>query len=370
MFLSRRELKNFDWYISLLVLALLSVGLAFVFSATYKPGGGLSYFFKKQVIGVFLSILIYIFASVKESRNRFRILPATYFVVIVLLFYTVMKGMVVMGAQRWISLYFFRFQPSELVKILMPPLLALILIGEERYKIKEKRVKWKQTFLAFAVIAITAILTLKQPDLGTAVIITISGLATAWIAGIDNKIIVSLFLLLLAASPIIWKKMKPYQKKRIMVLLGKGSRDDKYQIEQSRISIGSGGLYGKGFLRGTQNKLLFLPEDHTDFIFSVLCEEIGFLGALTVIILFLLLFLRIVSISLKIREAFYKVVVIGLAIPIMLSFVVNIGMAVGIFPTVGIPMPLFSYGITHIWVTMATLGWINNIKIRFASRQL
>jgi len=148
-------------------------------------------------------------------------------------------------------------------------------------------------------------------------------------------------------------------------LLGQGSEQkERYQIEQSKIAIGSGGLTGKGLLKGTQNKLAFLPEDHTDFIFSVICEEWGFLGALTILILFCLLFIRILYITIKLPSASLQIISIGLVIHIMLSVCINIGMVTGILPIVGISLPLFSYGLSNLWVTLASLGWLNNIAIR------
>jgi rod shape determining protein RodA len=139
---------------------------------------------------------------------------------------------------------------------------------------------------------------------------------------------------------------------------------ERYQVEQSKIAIGSGGILGKGLLQGTQNKLEFLPEDHTDFIFSVMCEELGFVGAVFIIMLFCGLFTRILSIILKIPTPFETVVSIGLATPILLSVCINLGMVTGLLPTVGIQLPLFSYGITNLWVTLASLGGLNNIAIR------
>ena len=166
-------------------------------------------------------------------------------------------------------------------------------------------------------------------------------------------------------TPYIWTKLKPYQKKRILVLLGYGDKkNERYQLEQAKISIGSGGLTGTGLFNGTQNKLLFLPEDHTDFIFAVICEEFGFIGAIMALLLFTILFFKIILIIVQISNLSEQIIVFGLLLHIMLSVIINIGMVIGILPIVGIPLPLFSYGISNLWVTMASLGCINNISMK------
>ena len=166
-------------------------------------------------------------------------------------------------------------------------------------------------------------------------------------------------------TPFLWSVLKPYQKQRILVFLGEGSnKKERYQLEQSKIAIGSGGLTGKGLLKGTQNKLAFLPEDHTDFIFSVICEEWGFTGALIILLLFCLLFGRIIFITMQITNLFEQIISLGLLSHLMLCVITNIGMVTGILPIVGIPLPFFSFGSTHLWIGLATLGWLNNIAMR------
>jgi len=166
-------------------------------------------------------------------------------------------------------------------------------------------------------------------------------------------------------TPISWKMLKPYQKKRVAVFLGYGeSKKERYQIEQSQISIGSGGLLGKGILRGTQNRFSFLPERRTDFIFSVLCEELGFFGALLVILLYLLLFIRVFTIIMRIESPFIQLFAIGIVAHIFISAIINMFMVTGLLPIVGIPLPLMSYGLSNLWTTFISLGWLNSIKIQ------
>ena len=271
-----------------------------------------------------------------------------------------------MGAKRWISLYFITFQPSELVKLVLPLALAFYFNEQKLFSSREaSKPGIKEFILPLILLGTSFIFILKQPDLGTALIIMFSGLIILWIAQIPRWFFVMLAFGVLIGAPMLYKTLKPYQKQRIQSLLGYGdSKKERYQVEQSKIAIGSGGMWGKGLMRGTQNRLSFLPEARTDFIFSVLCEEWGFAGALLVLLLFSLLFIRLIFISLQIPRLLEQLTAIGLLAPIMLSTIINIGMVTDILPTVGIPLPLFTYGITHLWITLASLGVLNNISIR------
>lgn len=365
MFIDKRYLRYFDWSSFMLIIALLTIGLIFVFSSTYSPQKPFSIYFKKQLFGAISGLFIYLFFSIKDLKIIYRLSFLFYFLILGIMVYTILKGFMVMGAKRWISLYFFRFQPSELIKLFLPPFMAFSIFDLSTSKISTKKSSNQKNFLFPGImLLISVILTLKQPDLGSAIIILLSGLTMLRIAGIGNKFFLILGLISIFGAPVIWKSLHQYQKKRILVLIGKGSTQERYQIEQSKIAIGSGGLVGKGFLKGTQNKLAFLPEDHTDFIFSVICEEIGFVGALFILLLFCGLFTRLMFIILQTKSIFDQTIGIGLLSHIMISTIINIGMTVGLLPTVGIPLPLFSYGITHLWVTLASLGWINNIAMR------
>jgi rod shape determining protein RodA len=225
------------------------------------------------------------------------------------------------------------------------------------------------TIMSFAhaliVLFISCFLILKQPDLGTSIIVGLSGLILLYLSGLPLKFYLYLMLIFSISAPLLWKTLKPYQKKRIEVFLGAGdSKKERYQIEQSQIAIGSGGLYGKGYLQGTQNKLLFLPESRTDFIFAVVCEEWGFLGALSLIMLYALLCMRLCYVVTTIKNYYAQILASGLIIHIMLSAVINIAMVIGLLPIVGIPLPFMSYGISHTWISYASLGWFNSIAMR------
>jgi rod shape determining protein RodA len=348
------------------MLALLGLGLLFVFSATYKPDAPYSLFFKKQLIGVGTGMLIYFYFCGKDFRRLARWGFVGYFVTLLLLMYSIVGGWIAMGAKRWISLYFFKFQPSELAKLCLPVFLASYFSELELPKFyANPPIPFRDFFFPLGMLFFTFVLILKQPDLGTALVVLCSGLIILWFIGIPRTFFLALALVGAIGTPVLWKCLKPYQQNRILVLFGYGdARKERYQIEQSKIAIGSGGIMGKGLLQGTQNKLEFLPEDHTDFIFSVICEEWGFLGALLIILLYALLLTRLVIVIAQVRNFFEQIVAVGLLTHILLSVGINIGMVTGMLPIVGIPLPLFSYGLTNLWITLASLGWLNNIAIR------
>jgi rod shape determining protein RodA len=365
--IDKRYFRYFDLASFTLTLALLVIGLLFVFSSTYSPEKPFSVFFKKQLFGTISGLVIYFFFCIKDLRTLDKWGYLAYFFILVLLSYTFINGLITMGAKRWVSLYFFKFQPSELTKLFLPVFIAFYFEeqNQPKYHPVHHEIYFKEFIFPMLILFLSFILILKQPDLGTALITLLSGVILFWFIGINKKFFLISGLIILVGAPFLWKVLKPYQKQRIMVMLGEGDiKKERYQIEQSKIAIGSGGLTGKGLLKGTQNKLAFLPEDHTDFIFSVICEEWGFIGALLVLLLFGLLFTRLIFITIYLNNLFEQIISIGLITHIMISVCINIGMVIGILPIVGIPLPLFSYGITHLWISMASLGWLNNIAIR------
>lgn len=361
MLIDRRYFRFFDWLSFVITITLVCIGLLFVYSATYSETRHFSSFFKKQMVGTISGFTLYfIFCFIsphKLQRYGFFAFIAT----IVLLIYTYIAGWISMGAKRWLSLYFFRFQPSELVRLFLP---AFIMTLGIEYQQQKSFLSFQEALVPLGALGFIVLLVLKQPDLGTAIIILLSGLITLWIAGLDRKVVIIGLLVAACGAPFFWKVLKPYQKQRILVALGYGdSHKERYHIEQSKIAIGSGGVWGKGFLKGTQNKFEFLPEDHTDFIFSVICEEWGFIGALFVLLLFATLFTRIIFILLSLTDITQQIIGTGLVIHIILSVCINSAMVTGLLPIVGIPLPLISYGLSNLWVTLSSLGWLNNIAL-------
>lgn len=358
--IDKRYLRSFDWISFILMLALATTGLLFIFSATYIPEQPYSLFFKKQLFGIFSGLIIYSIFCLTDHRTLLRWGYFAYFIVIALLCFTIIKGSIGMGAQRWLNLGFIKIQPSELTKLLFPAFVTYYL-----YWHPTSHPTFRHFVPILGVLALSFILIKKQPDLGTALTVAFSVMIMLWLAGLSNKFFISAALICTIAAPALWYALKPYQKQRILVFMGYGdAQKERYQIEQSAIAIGSGGLTGKGFLRGTQNKFHFLPESRTDFIFSVIAEEIGFAGATLVLLLYTLLFWRMFLIIITIKSPLLQLLAIGLIMHIMVSTLINIGMVIGLLPVVGIPLPLISYGVSNLWVTMATLGWFNGIAMR------
>ena len=358
--IDRRLVHYGDWVNLLLVLALSCVGILFVFSATYTPQHPISSFAAKQALGVSSGLIIYLLIFFTNRRVLQLWGTIFYYVTLVLLVFTLVKGSIGFGAQRWISLGFTKFQPSELAKLFFPAFFITTLALEQG-----KRPTALAYVQVISIMLISFLLILKQPDLGTALIILFAGILLLWLARIGRGFFIGLFLVTALGAPIAWKTLKPYQKKRVVVFLGGGEhRKERYQIEQSQIAIGSGGICGKGFLQGTQSHLHFLPASRTDFIFSVICEEAGLVGALIVIILFGLLFLRALINIAGIQELSQQLLAIGLIAPTILSTIINISMVLGLLPIVGIPLPFITYGNTHLWMEFAAMGWYNNIVAR------
>jgi rod shape determining protein RodA len=363
MFLiDRQYARYFDWIGFFLILTISCIGLLFVYSATYRPDAPFSMFFKKQAFGVIGGIVIYLFFCLMDYRSLMRWGYFTYIAVIGLLIFTIIKGSIGMGGQRWINVFgIFKFQPSEIAKLLFPAFATYYFVAEDDTIDKP----FKRFVPVLCMLGVSFILILKQPDLGTALILAFSGTVMLWLTGISKKFFIISFVLGMLCAPIFWSVLKPYQKQRIAVFLGEGDvRKERYQLEQAKIAIGSGGLWGKGFLNGTQNKLLFLPESRTDFIFAVVCEEIGFAGALAILGLYILLFLRFFFVINSINIPFIQLLATGVIIHIVLSALINICMVLGLLPVVGIPLPLMSYGVSNLWVTFASLGWFNGIAMR------
>lgn len=358
--IDQRYFRYFDWMSFGLICILSSIGLLFVYSATYTPEIPHSLFLKKQAFGVLSGFIIYFIFCICDYRTLCRWGYLLYIAVILLLVATIIKGSIGMGAKRWIDLKLFKFQPSELAKLFFPAFFTYFFMEKNgvTYRLKD--------FIpVLGILCLSALLILKQPDLGTALLVLFSGLILMWLAGIPRIFFIASFIIVLVTAPLTWQLLKPYQKKRIAVFLGEGElHKERYQIEQSKIAIGSGGIHGKGFLQGTQNKFMFLPESRTDFIFSVICEEWGLRGAFIVLLLFVMLFFRLLFVITTIENFFMQLLATGLVIPIILSTFINIGMVTGLLPIVGIPLPFMSYGISHLWITFASLGFFNGIAIR------
>ncbi len=349
-----------DWWNIFFVFLLSSIGLLGIFSATYRHETPISPLFIKQAAGVFIGWLLYLAFFCINRKALVWWGSTLYLVTVALLLFTLVRGSVGMGAQRWISLGFFKFQPSELAKLFFPAMFIRLLDFGATVMVRKGRL-----LLCLAFLCISVFLIMKQPDLGTALIVLFAGIVLLWVAGLGKRMFIGGVLLSLATAPIAWRYLKPYQKQRVTVFLGGGSKiKERYQIEQSRIAVGSGGCCGKGYLRGTQSRLKFLPENHTDFIFAVLCEEFGFLGSIVVVALFLLLFLQSLRRISALSDRLLQLLALGMVLPTIFSACINMAMVLGLVPIVGIPLPFVTYGLTHLFIDFASMGWYNNIVAR------
>lgn len=359
--IDRRYICSFDWISFFIITALSLIGLLTVLSATYKPECVYSLFYKKQLFGIVTGLLFYCGCCVADYRSAERIGYFIYFIVLLMLVFTLIKGKVALGGQRWINLGLFKFQPSELAKIFLAPFISYYLATEKR----SEQSGFKTFVPLIFILGISALLIHKQPDLGTALIVLFSGLTVLGLAGLDKKFFLILAALSLVLAPIGWKVLKPYQQKRILTYCGEGdSRKERYQIEQSVIAVGSGGISGKGFLHGTQNKFDFLPAGRTDFIFSVFCEEWGFVGALILLLLYCLLFFRLFRVIITFKNFYAQLFATGLLLPLLFSVIFNIGMVLGLLPVVGIPLPFMTYGLSHLWMSFISLGFVQSAVMR------
>ena len=265
------------------------------------------------------------------------------------------------SVQRWISFGSINFQPSEIMK------LALILILAKYFDhiSKIQLNKLIPYVIPILIIMIPGFLVISQPDLGTGLTIILLGLSILFFVGISMKFVIFSILISISSVPFIWQQLYEYQKNRILVFLNPelDSLGSGYQIIQSKIAIGSGGLFGKGYLLGTQSRLNYLPEKHTDFIFTLISEELGFLGSISIILVFCLLIASIMKISFKVESLFSKVVTFGIGFLIFLYLSLNIGMVCGLLPVVGAPLPLVSYGGTSLLTVLIGVGIVLSINI-------
>ena len=353
-----QKIKNLD-YILIISVALLSIISLFVMYST--DGGEVLFHTKNHFIklAVFFPLMIFVaFFNIKFWHNFSYII---YLLIILLLVRVSFFGIKSSGSQRWMDVYLFVLQPSELMKV------AIILcLAKYYHRLKIENVNsFTSIIFVLSLITIPIIFVISQPDLGTSILIALSGLIILWLGGVKFKYFMYSFITFLISLPFIISFLKPYQKLRILTFLDP-DRDPLgagYQIIQSKIAIGSGGLDGKGFLKGTQSYLDFLPEKHTDFIFTLFSEEFGFIGSVGLLILYSIIIFRIVRIGSISRSNFARLFCFGYAFAIFIYIVVNLSMVLGLLPIVGSPLPILSYGGSSMLATMIGFGIVLSAKI-------
>lgn len=339
-------------FISLLMLCGLSLVIL------YSAGGENVSLLFRQAVRIALALIVMVALAQIPPETLARWSPYIFAVGLTLLILVPVVGIVGKGAQRWLDLGLFRFQPAELMKLAVPIMVAWILT---RHPLPARI---RDLFLAAVIVGVPTMLVVLQPDLGTAVLIAVSGVLVIFLAGMAWRYMAYLGVALAAAAPLLWSLLHDYQRRRIVTLfdpwsdpLGAG-----YHTIQSIIAVGSGGVHGKGWLNGSQSQLEFIPERGTDFIFAVFAEEFGLVGALILIALYLIVVGRSLYIAFCTRDTFARLVAGGLALTFFFYVFVNIGMVSGVLPVVGIPLPLISYGGTSMVTLMAGFGILMSIQ--------
>lgn len=361
----RRLAYHFDWLLVLLTLAIASVGLVTIYSATVAVEHGsftTNPLVIRQAFYAGVGLVGMLAAVFFDYRRLERYAYFIYALALVLLVLVPVMGSVGGGARRWINLGVVSVQPSEMIKI-------GLVIALARYFHRARAtgdLRLRDVVPAFVMLAIPAGLILAQPDLGTVGVVTIVFFSVLFFAGLRMRSFLLLAIIGSAAVPVLWGHLKPYQQQRVhtflspeMDPLGAG-----YHVIQSKIAIGSGMFWGKGYLHGTQNKLNFLPEQHTDFIFSVFSEEWGYIGALVLVALYAALVLRGLQISYRSKDRFGSLLAFGIVAIVFWQAVINMGMTSGILPVVGIPLPFVSYGGSSLTSMMIALGLVINVNMR------
>jgi len=352
------KLLAFDFVLIFLVLLL---GVISLFAMYSSERGAFSYHTQSHLYRFGIFFLFFIFISFFRTSYLYKSSYIFYFIVLILLLAVDMFGVTASGSKRWINLFFINLQPSELMKVAL-----IIFLARYYHKIPSKNVNnIRYIILPFASFLVPVFLVIMQPDLGTAVLIGITGLIIIWLVGFRIKYFFYSFLIGICLTPVLISFLKPYQKSRILTFfnperdpLGAG-----YQIIQSKIAVGSGGLFGKGFLMGSQSYLDYLPEKHTDFIFTLFSEEFGFTGSLILLIIYALIIYRIALIGSQSRNNFARLYCFGFAAAFFVYVTVNMSMVLGLLPIVGAPLPIMSYGGSSMLSIMIGLGIVMSCRV-------
>ena len=353
-----QKIKNLDY---ILLICILTLSILSIFIMYSTDGGEFLYHTKShltKLVVFFVLMLVISFFNIKFWHMCSYFL---YIAIILLLIWVSVYGLKVSGSQRWINLYFLVLQPSELMKIGI-----ILCLAKYYHRVSIEKVNsFLSISIALSLILVPVIFVLAQPDLGTSILIASSGLIILWLGGVKIKYFFVSFVVFLISLPFVITYLEPYQKVRILTFLNP-ERDPLgagYQIIQSKIAIGSGGFSGKGFLQGTQSYLDFLPEKHTDFIFTLFSEEFGFIGSIGLLLLYTIIILRIIQIGAISRSSFARLFCFGFAFAIFIYITVNLSMVLGLLPIVGSPLPIMSYGGSSMLATMIGFGIVMSAKV-------
>jgi|TARA_B110000211_G_scaffold218700_1_gene263769 rod shape determining protein RodA len=352
------KIFSFDY---VLVISILILGIISMFAMYSTDGGEFKYHTSSHILRFCVFFGLFFLISLVQIRFWHRQSYIIYILFFLLLVGVKYFGLTSSGSKRWLDLYVMNLQPSELMKIGL-----ILFLAKYYHRISLENINQiKFLFLPILALVSPVILVATQPDLGTSILIAAGGVTVAWLAGVRVKFFAYTALIFLAVLPVAISFLKPYQKSRILIFLNP-ERDPLgagYQIIQSKIAIGSGGLFGKGFLQGSQSYLDYLPEKHTDFIFTLFSEEFGFFGSLSILFLYALIVWRIVKIGNLTRSNFGKLYCYSFATAFFLYVVVNMMMVLGLLPIVGSPLPIMSYGGSSMMAIMLGFGIVMSCKV-------
>ncbi|MDB4845755.1 rod shape-determining protein RodA [Pelagibacteraceae bacterium] len=353
-----QKIKSFDF---ILMFCIIILGIVSSLAMYSTDGGELLHHSKSHIIRFLIFFLMMIFLSFLNIRFWHSIGYFLYALILASLLWASLYGVTASGSQRWISLYFINLQPSELMKISIIICLAKYYHRNQIHKVND----FRNLLFPVTILILPILLVVSQPDLGTSILIALSGIVVLWLSGVNIKYFVYSFLVLVISAPFVITLLKPYQKLRILTFFdpGKDPLGAGYQVIQSKIAVGSGGLFGKGFLKGTQSYLEFLPEKHTDFIFTLFAEEHGLIGSLFLLIVYGIMIYRILRIGSLSRSFFARIFCYSFASAIFIYISVNMSMVLGLLPIVGSPLPIMSYGGSSMLATMIGFAVVMSAKI-------
>lgn len=354
----KERFMQISWFYIFLICVTACVGFIVLYAAA---NGSWEPWASKQFSRFWLGLVVLLIVSLTNLRFWLKYAYVFYTITLILLFYVEFKGHVGMGAQRWINLGFVQIQPSELMKITLILALSRYFHGCSL----QETASFSYLVIPSLLVAVPFILVLKQPDLGTAMMLAFAAMALFFLVGVQMWKFAVLCVMGLISIPIGWRFLHDYQKERVLTFLdperdplGKG-----YHILQSKITLGSGGIFGKGFLQGTQSRLNFLPEKQTDFIFTVLAEEFGLIGSVSLLFLYLALIFYGYVIAFRSSSFFGRLLALGLSTNLFFYVFINIAMVMGLLPVVGVPLPMISYGGTVMLTLMFSFGLVETVNV-------
>mgnify|MGYP003624653343 CR=1 FL=1 len=354
----RQKFVDLNWFIVFIIVCVAGIGFAMLYSVA---GGSIDPWAKNQFIRFLIGLTAMVVIAIIDIRVWMFLAYPFYSLALGMLVIVDVMGAMGKGSQRWLDLGFMNLQPSELMKI------ALVMALARYYHClsDEDTLKIKSLFKPILLIVLPVILVLRQPDLGTTLLIVMGGIALLFAAGVRMWLFVASAVAMIPAAFGAWQFLKPYQRQRVLTFLDpeKDPLGAGYHIIQSKIALGSGGVYGKGFIQGTQSQLNFLPEKHTDFIFTVIAEELGLIGGLTLLVLYFILLGYAMIVSVSVKSQFGRLLILGMVITFFLYMFINIAMVMGLVPVVGVPLPLVSYGGSAMLTLLVGFGFILSAAI-------